>query len=326
MLPARIQVWSLLCLAVVAGCGPHRAGEARAKPASRDLGRAVSGRLADVLERSDREGTVPIGCEIVASLDFSSQVGASALRSLQGRLLRAAPSELMGGMAALGIDAFHDFRKALLCKIAARGLADQDMGVAVSGAFPSDLLAKAASGKNTFHSDVVDGIPVLADQRLWIAQRGKDEVVFCTSARLLRSFLTGPVEGFDVGRDTAFFLRMSGASLRAVLAGRRGFQAPEFAPVQRLAIDLTGDGMMLTASALTPDGPAAEKLARAMNDAVGEWRRHTTEAGRAEPEIAVRVGGTEVVVRARLPPGAIESALSSALGAMASNSAILRSR
>ena len=73
---------------------------------------------------------------------------------------------------------------------------------------------------------------------------------------------------------------------------------------------------------MTRDGPAAEKLAATVKDLVKDWREHLAGSGRAAPEISVHVAGSNTIIRAKLPPKALDSVL----GTLMSNAAILRPR
>jgi len=278
--------------------------------------------LAAAIDRSDREGLLPRGCEVVASLDLSSAVGALALGRLRETLPRNGQDGLLGAMSFFGLDAFRDLKKVVLCKIAARGLVEEEVGFALAGLFPRDLMARIATAKNTLRSDMVEGIPALAQERFWLAQRGGGELVFCTSSRMLASFLTGPVEDYQLNHGAALTVAVSGFSLQAAMSRDRGLRAAELDAVTRLTVDLAADGSTLTATAVTRDGPAAEKLAATVKDLVKDWREHLAGSGRAAPEISVHVAGSNTIIRAKLPPKALDSVL----GTLMSNAAILRPR
>jgi hypothetical protein len=298
-------------VAALAACGRNGAGpQPKATGHSYDAGKAVSASVTKVIDRSDREGTWPVVCEVVGRADFTTPGGAALLVGLQQTAAERGQDGLLGGLGALGMDALRDLRGAVLCKIAARGLAEREMGVAVSGAFPADLMAKIARGNNTFRSDVVDGTPALAKERFWIAQRGGGEVVFATSAGLLSRFLTGPVQRQEVKGGAALSVSISGPSLTDAVVGRRGVRAREFDAVRRLVIDLAPDGTSLAVRAETRDASAAQKLGDGANDFLNEWWKRMANGGRARPELAVQVQGDSVVMRAKLPPEALASAFS----------------
>jgi hypothetical protein len=320
----RSWVWRYLFLILFIACVRQREGNALSKPDVNDAERSVPSNITNVNvdDRSDLEGSLPVGCEIVAALDLSTPGGAAVWHRLQEALMQHGKYGLAGGMKLLGLDANRDLRKIAMCKIAARGLVDEMVGVVVSGAFPLDMMARIATGKNTFRSDMVEGRPVLAKEGFWIGQRGTAEIIFCTSASLLGRFLSGPVESFDLNRGAALSVMISGLSLQAVLAIHGALRSPEFASVESVSIDLASDGTALIASAKTRDEAAAQKLETVTDEVVRELRKRMNQAGRAKPEMSIQVNGSRVTMRAKLSP----TTLDSALGVMVSNSAFLRPR
>jgi hypothetical protein len=87
--------------------------------------------------------------------------------------------------------------------------------------------------------------------------------------------------------------------------GNRGTQAAELAAVQKVTVHLADDGATLLAQAVIRDASGAEKLAAAVRKLVDAWEK---TAG-PKHEIGVNVEGSRTVIRAKLPPGALDSAL-----------------
>jgi hypothetical protein len=259
------------------------------------------------LEKSGREQTVPPSCDVMAAVDLSSPAGRKVTSKFRDGLSVLGSAGLWDGLRYGGLDMERDVRKIALCRRSGVGLREQETGVAIAGVFPRDFMGKVALAKNTLKSTVVSGFPALSHERLWLAWRGSEELVFSTSESLLSDFLSGPVDANPHEHKAALALTFANPALQTALAGTSAVRAPELAALERVSIELSADGSALMAVGVARDAAAANKLTTAVKGLIKEWR--TGREKREHPEVSVMEEGPRVVVSAQFPSGGLDSML-----------------
>lgn len=245
---------------------------------------------------------------MVAALDRRAfaQIGDAATRLLE---VSAAPSASLAGL-----DLRRDIRYLRYCKMPApAGAAPGKVNsfvVLMSGAIPANAIAAAAAAPNApAKLQDLDGVSVLATDRVWIARRGSTandgELVMATNRELLRAALFDQPESYDTDPGFPLSIVMAPSGVRTVFASSEQGDASPLATVRRLHIDLQTGAVGVIARFVVGDTDKAHALARDVAPALDALVRKL--AGEPAPKVSIDVADRDVLAHVDLPPGVLQA-------------------